>query len=70
MATTFSTDFDKAEAIDETKSQIDTQQQLVDEACINSQEAYRARQSARSELNAAKSDLLDATTPQEEAWSW
>lgn len=67
MATTFSTDFDKAEAIDETKSQIDTQQQLVDEAYINSQEAYRARQSARSELNAAKSDLLDATTPQEEA---
>jgi hypothetical protein len=67
MATTFSTDFDKAEAIDETKSQIDTQQQLVDEAYINSQEAYRARQSARSELNAAKSDLLDATTSQEEA---
>lgn len=58
--TTFASDFEKQQAIDAQVARLKSQQKVLDNASLAAQEAYRARQVARTEVNAARAEILTA----------
>lgn len=60
MSTTFASEFDKEQAINDKVDEFNAQQQILDSAQEEATAAYQARNSARKDLNAAKAALLSA----------
>ena len=57
---TFASDYEKQQAIDAQVARLNAQQKVVNNADLSAQEAFRARRTARNEVNAARAEILTA----------